>query len=139
MGSLCPSMASRSSDGTHDPADRSIYSEPSRELRAMTGVSSYWDITTAVKEEAAGAEKASTLQAVRRDDIVACGAFGRGMVTEPARDADRIVVVALTGWTLATGEHPKMYLHNPQLTMRRVVSKTGNDMALDDVVVALAP
>ena len=106
----------------------------------MTGVSSYWDITGALKNEAAGEEKVNASQAVvRRDDIVACGAFGRGMVTEPARDADRIVSVALTGWTLATGEHPKMYVLNPQLTMRRVASKTGNDVTLQDVVVALAP
>ena len=83
--------------------------------------------------------KVQTPQGMRKDDIVACGAFGRGTVIATAREHDAIVTVALNGWTLATGESPKMYVLNPSLTMRKVASKTGNDMGLENVVVALAP
>ena len=76
---------------------------------------------------------------IRVDDIVKVGAFGKARVVEVARASDGIVAVSLTGWTLATGKSPTMFVLDPALTMRRVASRTGRDMNLQDVVVALAP
>ena len=146
MGCLCPSMVSHSSDGTHDPSTRSIYSEPSAHgEKSLKGVSSYWDIThhgpMGGRQDSDVEAKSTTTRGsgVKVNDIVKVGPFGRGTVEKVSRATDGIVTVSLTDWTLATGKSPTMYVLNPQLTMRRIVSRTGRDMNLEDVVVAMAP
>ena len=144
MGCLF-SVHTHSSDGTHDPSTRSVYSEPSQE-KSLKGVSSYWGIVTTSANHVqtdnlldSGESKVAAASHIRVDDVVKVGAFGSAVVVKAARESDGIVAVSLTGWTLATGKSPMMFVFDPQLTMRRVASRTGKDMDLQDVVVALAP